>query len=84
MSNGVAFDYVWLCCRRRITWRTVTPLTLTHFTHTYVPRFCEYSAHLHEHFVDELKMNGQNYMPPDQPGIINAKYVNNWANFVHL
>jgi len=31
-------------------------------------RFCEYSAHLHEHFVDELKMNGQNYMPPDQPG----------------
>ena len=31
-------------------------------------RYCEYSAHLHEHFVDDLIMKGQNYMPPAAPG----------------
>ncbi|CBY32227.1 unnamed protein product [Oikopleura dioica] len=31
-------------------------------------RYCEYSAHLHEHFVDDLIMKGQNYMPPAAAG----------------
>jgi len=31
-------------------------------------RYCEYSAHLHEHFVGELRLNGQNYLLPEGPG----------------
>lgn len=31
-------------------------------------RFCEYSAHLHEHFEDDLPMKSQNYLPPKSPG----------------
>jgi L-alanine-DL-glutamate epimerase-like enolase superfamily enzyme len=30
--------------------------------------YCEYSAHLHEHFVGELRLNGQNYLLPEGPG----------------
>ena len=31
-------------------------------------RYCEYSAHLHEHFEEELLIKGQNYLPPVKPG----------------
>lgn len=31
-------------------------------------RYCEYSAHLHEHFVEELKLKGQNYCLPEANG----------------
>ena len=26
------------------------------------------TAHLHEHFEEPLRMSGQNYLPPTQPG----------------
>lgn len=31
-------------------------------------RICEYSAHLHEHFVDPVVMRNGRYMPPAAPG----------------
>jgi L-fuconate dehydratase len=31
-------------------------------------RMIEYVDHLHEHFVDPVRMRGPAYLPPDRPG----------------
>ena len=31
-------------------------------------RFTEYAAHLHEHFVDPVRVHGGRYLVPDAPG----------------